>query len=163
MLWEQDDTRICRIAGARPSFAHVIPFEGLAQTQPKNGHDITQVERYVAALEVSTPAEFRWEGSGAATVRAMVQAGHVVSLQVNHHPGWSARANGRRAEIRRDGLGLMVLASDCSGPCDIRLVYDGGWEQRLCRGSSMLTAVSLMGWGTMRWRRRRLGDENATQ
>ena len=158
VLWEQDDTRICRLSGARPSFAHVMPIEGLAQTQPKNGYDLVHVQRYAAALDRSKPTDFRWEGTNAASVKAIVPAGHVISIQMNHHPGWSARANGKQVEVLKNGLGLIAVAPNCDGPCDIRLVYDGGWEQRLCRWTSMLTVLAIMVWGSMPWKKRRMDD-----
>jgi hypothetical protein len=153
VLWEQEDTRICRLPGARTSPANVMRADGPAQSAPKNGYDLGPVERYTAALESSAPADFRWEGTGGATVRATVPAGHVVSLQVNHHPGWRATANNHEAEVRADGLGLIVVKPDCNGACDIRLVYDGGWELRLCRWASLLTMLGIFGWGVLRWRR----------
>lgn len=153
-LWEQDDTRICRLPGASTSFAHVMAPDGLAQRQPANGHDMAEVERYARALDRSAPAEFRWQGTGAATVHANVPAGQVVAIQVTHHPGWRAAANGKDATVLRDGLGLMAVKPDCNGPCDIRLVYDGGTEQRVCRFGSALTTLGLLLWAVSRWRRR---------
>lgn len=156
VLWEQDDTRICRLPGARPGFAHVMPAEGLVRTRPKSGSDLAELGRYASALDRSVPAEFRWQGANLAVLRATVPAGQAVSVQVNHHPGWHATANGKPTEARRDGLGLIAVTPDCNGPCEIRLLYDGGLEQPLCRWASVLTAVALLPWAVFRWKRRSL-------
>ena len=153
VLWLEDDTRICRLPGARPTLADVIERAALVRTEPKNGDDIAEVERYAAALDRAVPTEFRWEGTGAASIQANVPRGQVVTVRVNHHPGWRATANGKSVSLTRDGMGLTIIQPDCNGPCDIRLVYDGGWELRLCRWASALTAMGLLMWAAVRWRR----------
>ena len=149
VLWEEDDTRICRLPGAQPSFAHVLSPDGLAR-----GRDTSDAEHYARALDRAAAAHFRWEGTGAATIRANVPAGQIVSVQVNYHGGWHATANGRAAELGGDGVGLMYVKPDCDGACEIRLVYDGGWEQRLCRWASLLTLAALVVWAVFRLRQR---------
>ena len=61
-------------------------------------------------------------------------------MQVSYHPGWHATVAGRRCTVNSDALGLIWLAPECSGRCDISLDYDGGWELRLSR------YISLAGW-----------------
>jgi hypothetical protein len=67
-----------------------------------------------------------------------------LSIQVSYHPGWHATVSGRGVPIERDGLGLMWLRPACSGPCEVQLDYDGGWELRLCRWLSSLAIASLV-------------------
>ena len=153
VLWEQDDTRICRLPGARPTYADVLAPADLVRRRPKDGHDTGEVARYGAALDRATPATFRWEGTGAASIHASVPAGQVVAARVSYHPGWKASANGKPAAITSDGLGLQIIQPDCNGPCDIRLVYDGGWELRLCRWASALTILGLLAGSVIRRRR----------
>jgi hypothetical protein len=151
VLWEENDTRICRLPGARPTLADAIEPSALVRTTPRNGDDLKEVERYVAALDRAVAAEFRWEGTSAARIQGSVQQGQVVTVRVNHHPGWRATANGKSARLSRDGTGLTIIQPDCNGPCDIRLVYDGGRELRFCRWASALTAMGLLVWAAIRW------------
>jgi hypothetical protein len=93
--------------------------------------------------------------------------GQAVSVQVTHHPGWHAKANGISRQIKADGLGLMWLQAGCNGPCDVQLEYDGGTELRICR---LLSAVALAAlvvfflWGAVRAALRSLrGKERSHQ
>jgi len=46
----------------------------------------------------------------------------VVSVQVNHHPGWRAKANGQPVKVERDGLGFLLLRPRCE-ECEIELEF----------------------------------------
>ena len=63
----------------------------------------------------------------------MAAPGQALSVQVSYHPGWHATLAGQPREVKKDGLGLMWLRPGFTGPCEIVLDYDGGWELRLCR------------------------------
>jgi hypothetical protein len=70
--------------------------------------------------------------------------GQALSVQVSYHPGWHAHVQGRSVPVRRDGLGLMWMDPGCSGPCEVQLDYDGGWELRLCRYLSVAALLGLL-------------------
>jgi hypothetical protein len=89
------------------------------------------------------PAEFHRAGLNSIQIRTAPGPGQAISVQVSYHPGWHAKAGNRTVELHRDGLGLMWLRPECSGPCEIQLDYDGGWELRLCRYLSF-AAVALL-------------------
>ena len=135
VLWRGEDITIYEVPQRGVSPAHVVPEEALGE-----------LRRYVAALgDESLPlAEMRWEGFRRAAIETTVRTGQVVSVQTGFHRGWSARANGQRAEVRRDGLGFLAIRTGCAGPCHIELTYDGGWEQLLCRGLSLLAIVGTL-------------------
>ena len=95
---------------------------------PVNGLDVSELRRFVAAIEepAAPPAVLHWEGNNKAVIQARLQPGELVSTKITWHPGWHARVNGSEREIRPDGIGLMALDAGCSGDCRIVLGYDGG-------------------------------------
>ena len=142
-LWREDDTAICKVPGSSSSFAHAIPKEALILHEPRDWRDATPVRGLDSALDQATSMRWRWKGTNAAEASGDVPAGQVITIQVTHHPGWSATANGRPVALQRDGLGLMWLDPGCRGPCDLQLRYSGGLELRLCRWTSALTVLAL--------------------
>jgi hypothetical protein len=142
VLWSADDVTIYRVPLRTESLAHVVPESALVRRAPASPRDIGDVERYVAALDDGSlpAAEFRWQGANRIHVRTMAGPGQAVSIQVTHHPGWHAKANGVSRPIKADGLGLMWLQPGCNGTCDVQLDYDGGAELRICH---LLSAVAL--------------------
>lgn len=134
VLWRERDTAVYRVPSRTASLAHVIPA----------GLDPARLERYVAALEdpALPVAGFAWQGDNRALIRTTASAGQNVSVQINHHPGWHARANGAAVPVLKDGLGQMLIEPRCQGPCEIELNYDGGWEAKLCRLASALTLLA---------------------
>jgi len=105
-----------------------------------------ELEKYVAALEdPSLPtADASWDGFRRMRIHTVAQPGQVVSVQTGFHPGWQARANGRAAQMVRDGLGFLQIQPRCSGACEIELTYNGGWENWLCRWLSALTILAVL-------------------
>jgi hypothetical protein len=142
-LW--DEKGAAAYGGGLPatSLAWVVPENALVRRRPARALDSAEVERFTAPTACA--ALFEWRGRNAAQVRADVTAGEVVSIRVSHHPGWHAFIEGKRVPLRRDGLGLMWLRAERSGPATIVLQYDGGWELRLCRWLSV-TAGALALW-----------------
>ena len=67
----------------------------------------------------------------------------VLSVQVTYHPGWKATAGARIVPISKDGLGQMILSPERPGDYDINLVYDGGWESKLCRALSAIVLLAV--------------------
>jgi hypothetical protein len=89
-------------------------------------------------------ADLQWQGSDRAVIRANSAPGDVISIQINYHAGWSARVGSRSRTVHEDGLGLMAIEPDCTGPCEITLEYDGGMEAKLCRGASCAVLLLLL-------------------
>jgi hypothetical protein len=153
VLWREDDTTLCRIPGASGSFAHVVPRAALVRREPKDWHDVSEVSRFDEALDMAVHADWQWNGADNATIRTTLAAGNAITIQVSHHPGWHAMANGKSVPILRDGLGLMWLDSPCAGPCEIQLAYNGGWELLLCRWISVVTLLTISVWTYRTFRR----------
>lgn len=122
--------------------AYVTPTAALVRRPPVLGLDVGEVERYVAAIEDrSLPVPFfETHGPGEAVIRAVLQPGHVISVQMNYHPGWRATVDGVPQPVFADGLGMMVIHPQCRESCTVHLQYDGGWEARLTR---ILSALSV--------------------
>jgi hypothetical protein len=145
-LWSEDDVTLYRIPHRSDSLAHTVPESALVRRAPSSPRDTEKVEQYVAALEdESLPqAEFRWEGENRIHIRTIAGPGQIVSVQITHHPGWHAKANGVSRQIDADGLGLMWLRPGCNGSCDVQLEYDGGTELRICRRLSAAALAALL-------------------
>jgi hypothetical protein len=145
-LWSEDDVTIYRIPRRTESLAHVTVEPALVAARVNAIPDLAAIERYVAALDdPSLPvAEMEWLDRSRLRVRTEAKPEQVISVQVAYHPGWHARVNGRAREVERDGLGLIWIRPVCNGPCEVELIYDGGWELRLCRYLSFAAIGTLL-------------------
>ena len=149
VLWHEGGDTIYGVPAQSESLAHVVPVGALVRTMPVNGIDLDQVKAYVNALEdTAIPnADWQWKNWHSGTLHATVQPGQAISLQVTYNPGWHAAWNGASQKIRADGLDLMVVETQCKGPCTLDLSYDGGVELRACFAASiaaMLLAAGLL-------------------
>jgi len=146
VLWRADDVTIYQVPQRSASLAHVVPAAAIVTHPPAVASDVAEIEAYGQALDDrSLPvADMRWDGTNRMFVRANISNGQAVSVQISYHPGWHARANGHTVPLRADGLGLMWLAPDCQGSCELELDYDGGWELRLSRYISFAALAMLV-------------------
>jgi hypothetical protein len=146
VLWHEEDVTIYRVPQRTASLAHVVSESAIVSRSPAGPRDTDQIEKYTAALDDPSlpPADFHWGEPNSIQIRTTAGPGQAVSVQVSYHPGWHAKAGNRSVEVRRDGLGLMWLRPACSGPCEIQLDYDGGWELRLCRYLSYTALCALL-------------------
>jgi hypothetical protein len=146
VLWHEEDDTIYSVPQRTRSLAHVVPLSAIVMRKPIHGLDTEDVVRYVAALDdpALPPAELTWRSPSEARINATVHPGQVVSVQSTYDKGWIASANGRPAEVGRDGIGLSVIYADCDGPCDIRFIFDGGLERRICRAASWTVTAGIL-------------------
>jgi uncharacterized membrane protein YfhO len=82
-----------------------------------------------------------------AEIRATVDHGQVIAVQVTYDPGWEAYANGKRQPVRGDAIGLMVIEPDCHGPCEISLRYTGGKARVVTRAMSLAAMLVALAFG----------------
>jgi hypothetical protein len=152
LLWHDEDDSIYAVPQRSNSLAHVIPAGAVVNRPPVNGLDVSEVARFVGAMEDSALplADFSWQTGTRARIAAEVQPDQVVAVQVTYDPGWVATANGQGVPITRDGIGLMVLHPQCQGRCDILLNFDGGAQRRICLGLSVLVMLGVAGTGILR-------------
>ncbi|HWD00190.1 MAG TPA: hypothetical protein VG456_25700 [Candidatus Sulfopaludibacter sp.] len=155
-VWRKGDNTVYQVPGVGASLAHVIPAAAVVGRTPIHGLDIEPAQAYVAALEDARypPATFHWKNMSEAEIHAKVEAGQVIAAQVTYDRGWEAWVNGRRQPLRRDGLGLMVIDTDCRGSCDVALRFTGGWEHVLTRLLSLTATLIAIGYAV--WSRRRV-------
>jgi hypothetical protein len=144
LLWDERDTQIYAVPRPARTLAHVIPQRAVVSRAPAGASDTAQVETYIAAVEAAAEpsATFVWLQDSRARIHATVGANQVLSVQVTYHAGWKATAGGRAVPISKDGLGQMILSPERAGDYDIDLVYDGGWESKLCRAISAIILVA---------------------
>lgn len=146
VLWRDGDDTIYGVPHRSPSLARIVRRTEVVARPPENGIDLEWVSRYVAALDdAALPlAEFVWQNRHHGRISASLQPEHVVSVQMNYHPGWRATVNGQPCPIHSDGLGLIVIEPACHGVCDIDLIYTGDPLAKLYLAASLLTVAALV-------------------
>jgi hypothetical protein len=153
VLWREKDDTVYEVPASSVSLAHVIPEVLIVHDPPNHGLDVGEIEKYVAALNDTTlpEASFEWVDRHTARIRARVESGQALSVQVTYHPGWRTSDGA----IQKDGLGLILLRPACRGDCEVTLTYDGGRELRLAEIASISTMVGVIIFGCLRWKRAR--------
>lgn len=158
VLWHQEDDTVYAVPQRTNSLAHVVPESAIVKRQPVNGLDTDDVAHYVAALDDPTlPADvMTWPDPNHGHVDTTLHPGQVLSIQTTYDQGWIARANGKPAQVTRDGIGLSVVHAPCDGPCSIDFIFDGGFERHFFRALSWITMVALLLGGWIAHRRGKL-------
>ncbi len=145
VLWSEDDITLYRIPQPSPSQVHVLRTDQLVHHAPPDGLHVEELRAYVAAVDAdSKGGEITWDDANRARIRTAAGPGEIVATGITYHPGWHATVNGVGRPLRADGIGLMVVDPDCTGRCDIRLEFDGGWEWKACAAASGLTLLLLL-------------------
>jgi hypothetical protein len=139
--WRDDGNVIYEVPLASASLAHVVSPDELVSRVPLHGLDVDPLRPYVRALlDVSRPqARFEWKNSKEAVIQGVLPPGSLYSLQIPYHAGWRATANGKSALISQDALGMMTVAPECAGACEVTLIFDGGWGRVVLRVIAFLT------------------------
>ncbi len=144
-VWADGGDFIYRIPRRARSLAHVIPREAVAA-------GVSGAGRYVEALEDAgaPPATFQWVNAHEARVTADVPAGDVISVQVSYAPGWRATVNGVSRPVSPDGLGLLTVVPQSSGPCTVELTFGRSLESTLTALAAIFVLVvfSVASWFT---------------
>jgi hypothetical protein len=145
-IWRNGGDVIYAVPQRSPSLAHVIRSTDVVPRQPINVEDTEPVQRLNSALEdPSLPiADLVWRSPAEAAISATLQPQQIVFVQISYHPGWRATVNGALRPTRRDGLGFLIIEPQCNGPCQIRLLYDGGAEMRVAEWVRAITAIALL-------------------
>ena len=130
------------------SLAHVIDKADVITRAPVNNFDTELVRNLAEALDnpALPHAEMTWDSPSRATIRGTLTSDQLLFVQISYHQGWHASAGGRELAIQRDGLGLMTIEPQCSGPCEVRLTYDGGIEMKAALWTSMLVVFGGVLW-----------------
>lgn len=133
--WSSGDDHIYEIPWRGDPIVRVVRESDLVAAPPVNGIDVAGLRRFVEALDdptlpVAAPV---WDSPSHARIHARLSAGQAVSVAMNWHSGWSARAGGREIPVGRDGLGFITLAPACDGDCELALDWRPGAEVIVCR------------------------------
>ncbi|MBZ5603715.1 MAG: hypothetical protein LAO79_15550 [Acidobacteriia bacterium] len=151
VLWREQDTTIYQVPQRSASLAHVVPAEAIVRKAPRDGMDLHDVERYVAAIESpGSETTMTWDGANRIVIHATAVASDAVSVQVTYHPGWHASAGGKQIAVMKDGLGLIALQPRCTGSCDIVMKYNGGFEMQTLRWASPIGLALMVLWSLRR-------------
>jgi hypothetical protein len=148
VIWQNGDDRIYRLPTPHPSLAHVIRREEAVASGPFNWESADNVGGFVRAIDDPARPEARliWRGQSRFDVEASIAAGEMLSLQINHHPGWQAKdQNGRTLQTSADGLGFLLVQPLMAGPARISFVFNGGREMADMKLLQGLAAGMLMG------------------
>lgn len=139
VLWTEEDTTLYRVPVRIQSLAHAIPEDA------RSTNNWDAIKHYVAALDAERlpGLTFKWESPNQAKIEGNVLTGEAVSVQLTHHAGWTATANGHTAPLESDGIGLIWIRPPCNGSCKIDLIYTGGAELILSRWASSITLLAL--------------------
>jgi hypothetical protein len=130
------------------SLAHVIDKSDIVTRTPVNNFDTELVRNLAEALDNSAlpHAEMTWQGANRATIRSTLRPDQVLFVQISYHPGWHAAVGGVARPIRSDGLGLTIVEPQCSGACEVQLIYDGSREMKAALWISRLSLFGGVLW-----------------
>jgi hypothetical protein len=153
LAWREGPDSIYRVPLRSASLAHVIPRAAMVTRTPIHGLDLDPARAYVAALDDATLplASMEWETPDHVRIAALLADGQAIAVQEAYDPGWRATAEGRPLRVREDGLGLMVLEPDRTGPVAIDLRFEGGTERNICAAVSAAMALALFGMLVWPW------------
>jgi hypothetical protein len=142
---EEDDT-IFAIPRRSNSLAHVLPRNAVVSREPIHGLDLDPVRPYVAALEdpAMPVATLTWQGPSRGTIVTTMKPDQLISVQETYAPGWRATSGSSEIPVRKDGLGLMVLAPHCNGPCEVDLRFGASAEAWLCRILCTIASLTIL-------------------
>ncbi|MDQ6675705.1 MAG: hypothetical protein M3Z09_00245 [Acidobacteriota bacterium] len=147
-LWREGADAIYQVPLRSPSLAHIMTPAQLVVHPPVNGLDLTELRRYVEALDdpALPEARFLWRSQHSAEVLADFEPGQVASIQITYTPGWHAFVGNSPARIIPDGLGFFAVAPDCTGRRRVELVYDGGREEHIAHWASAAVLLCWLVW-----------------
>ena len=129
-----------------PGLARVVDGRGLAALEPIGVPNPNAAHAYAALVEQGppVPAATEWRGTDELRVRARVEAGQAVVVQVNYDPAWRAASAGRPLEIRKDAMGFMAIDAP-PGDHDIRLTFTLPLENAIGRVLTVLASAIIIG------------------
>lgn len=153
LLHEENGDRIYEVVAPSTSLAHVIRDGQQVPVKTPPRVEYPEIAKYAASIGPDTrPAAFQWTRDNQARIRANLQRGDILSVQVAWFPGWKAVVNGKPAAVLHDGLGFIALQPECQGDCEIDLSWTGRRDLPFAR---FLSAVTLLLLAAMIYKRRR--------
>jgi hypothetical protein len=143
LLWRERDTSIYSVPRTYRSLASIVPENRIVRRKLVSFFQLDEIQPYVAAMEdSSSQADWEWLNNNAGLARGIARPGSVLSLHITYHPGWKAFVNNSPVRVAADGLEQIVVWPNCTGPCEVKLIYDGGTEAKLTRVISVVTLLA---------------------
>jgi hypothetical protein len=142
-VWREGDDVIYRVPRRSPGLAHVIDPQAVILVSPAGFSDSEAVSALVEAVEdpALPVAQWEWRNNHEAEIRADLESGQLLYVQVAYHPGWRATLDGEVVPLRADGLGQIVIEPRRTGPCHVLLTYDAGLEMTLAKTACALALL----------------------
>ena len=136
LLHRENGDAIYSVLPLGTSLAHVVRPGELVPHRPPGKFAYADILKYArATVDAARPAAaFEWRGGGRARIRANLDPGDLLSVQVAWFPGWKAAVHGEAKPVSADGMGFLVIQPRCQGDCEIDLAWTG-------RGDLPLAAV----------------------
>ena len=127
LLHRENGDAIYEVLPRGTSLAHVVRAAELVPVRTPPKFEYPDIRRYALATMdgARAPAAFEWTGASRARVRAKLQTGEVISVQIAWFPGWKATMGGRAIPVSSDGMGFVVLRPDSQGECEVNLAWTG--------------------------------------
>jgi len=145
VLYRGNGDTIYSILPDNSSLAHVLkPGEEIVRPPPPLGD--SALARYAdIVMDPARPlASLEWLDHETARIRAHLQPGDSLSVQIPWFRGWKAYSGGARRTITRDGLGFMLIHPDCQNECEIRLRWTGPSDLPFAAGLSVAALVAVV-------------------
>jgi hypothetical protein len=139
-IWRDGPDVIYSVPRRCTSLAHAMLPSDLPAERPP-AYYAKPLDHYLTALDDHCVG-FQWVGTGEAVIAGNFRPEQILSVQVAWDKGWNARVRGESRRVWQDKLGQMAIEPQCTGPCTVDLVYDGGLEQQAARWLSALAFVA---------------------
>jgi hypothetical protein len=111
---------------------------------PKKADDKPPIFAYEGWLEKSSPASFEMINNDFYKIRAQVDSGEGILVQMTYDKGFRASSEQGKIGIKRDPLGFMVLVPLKAGEYEITLKHGRVWPLWLGYLTTMGTMASLV-------------------
>jgi hypothetical protein len=148
LLHEENGDRIYSVLPADASLAHVLRPGSEVPVRPSGAVLFPDVARYANTIaEQPRTADFQWVRNSRVHIRARLRKDDLISVQVAQVSGWTARVGGQPVQVRRDGLGFLLLEPRCEGECEVDLVWNGRPDLPFARWISVAAlACTIIMW-----------------
>jgi hypothetical protein len=164
LLWRESDTSIYSVPRTYRSLASFVPQSRIVRRELTSFFQMDEIEPYVAAMESpASQADWQWLDNNRGVARGSASTGAVLSLHITYHPGWKAFVNDSAAPVTSDALEQIVVSPHCNGPCEVKLIYDGGREAKATRVVSLFTLIAAAAGFAIISRRAKRPSENREQ
>lgn len=160
-LWSNGNDTIYALPVQHDPLVRVVPREAVIDSLEDHYMSVDKIVEFMESVNNSDDTELVWQTAEQIQVAANVPSGHVLSLAISYHPGWSAVLDGEPIAVSEDALGLILIEPTRSGPCKLELSYDGGREMQWAKAARATGLSVMLIWEVVRRVRRRRAKQLA--